>query len=165
MCIYSCRPKRRVGAAVAVSAFFFCGAMAFSAVGLNNSLRRLFNLTALFMLLICFLVVKRFLATEYSYAIYSGEVDDLLIYEHTLADKEPAVVGRIALSDITDIRVVKGKKKRKERLPYRKPFYNYTVSVFEREYIIVVFGEDEAVIKLTYDEGLLEILEKIVNKT
>ena len=160
MCIYSCRPKRRVGAAVAVSAFFFCGAMAFSAVGLNNSLRRLFNLTALFMLLICFLVVKRFLATAYSYAIYSGEVDDLLIYEHTLADKEPATVGRIALSDITDIRVVKGKKKRKEKLPYRKPFYNYTVSVFEREYIIVVFGDDEAVIKLTYDEGLLEILEK-----
>ena len=160
MCIYSCRPKRRVGAAVAVSAFFFCGAMAFSAVGLNNSLRRLFNLTALFMLLICFLVVKRYLATEYSYAIYSGEVDDLLIYEHTLADKEPAVVGRIALSDFTDIRVVKGKKKRKEKLPYRKPFYNYTVSVFEREYIIAVFGEDEAVIKLTYDEGLLEILEK-----
>ena len=159
ICMYSCRPKRRVGAAVAVSVFFFCGAMAFSAVGLNNPLRRVFNLTALFMLLICFLVVKRFLATTYSYAVYRGDGDFLLIYEHTLADKEPCVVGRIALSEITDIRVAKGKKKRKEKPLRTKHCYNYTVSVFEREYIIVALVEDEVVIKLTYDEGLLEILE------
>ena len=159
MFIYSCRPKRRTGAAIAVCSFFFCGAMAFSAVGLNNQLRRIFNLTALFLLLVCFMVAKRYLTTAYLYAVYSGEVDDLLIYEHTLADKEPTVVCRIALSDITEMRVVKGKKKRKEKLAYRKPFYNYTVSVLEREYILVVFGDEEAVIKLTYDEGLLEILE------
>lgn len=115
-------------------------------------------MTALVLLAVFLMTVKRFLATDYSYAVYSGETADLVIYEHTLADKEPAVVGRIALSDITDIRVVKEKRKHKEKLPRGKPFYNYTVSVLAREYIIVIFGEDETAIKLTHDEGLLEIL-------
>jgi hypothetical protein len=143
---------------VAVSAFFFCGAMIFSAVGLNSPLRRIFNLTALLMLLVCFLVVKRFLATAYSYAVYTGESDVLLIFEHTLADKEPLVVGRIALSGITDIRVMTRKKKRKEKLAVAGKFYDYTVSVLERRYLVVSFDGEDAV-KLTHDERLLEILE------
>ena len=170
VCVYSCRPERRVGAAVAVSALFFCGAMAFSAVGLNNQIRRVFNLTALFMLVVCFLVVKRFLATAYSYAVYAGEEYELVIYEHTLADKEPSVVCRVALTDVVGVRAVcknkkvrgKGKSKKAPRERGRWNYYNYAVSIFEGEYIEVTYadGDDIGEMRLSYDEGLLRTLTR-----
>ena len=162
VCLYSCRPKRRIGAAIAVSAFFFCSAMAFSAVGLNNPLRRIFNLTALFLLVVCFLVIKRFLATEYSYAVYSGVSDDLVIYEHTIADREPAVVARISLSCITEARAV-GEKKRKKKTKIKRAYrqYSYAASVFEREYLLITCSDVDGdfQVKLAYDEGLLKTIE------
>ena len=167
ICLYSCRPKRRLGAAIAVCAFFFVAAMAFSAVGLNNQLRRIFNLTAVFLLTVCFLTAKRFLATAYSYTVCLGESDDLVIYEHTLADKEPLAVCRVAISDISEIRVSRkkkksGKEKRADKNRARR-FLSYTVSVFESEYITLVFtdGDESSELRLSYDEGLLQALNRV----
>ena len=166
VCIYSSRPRRRMGAAIAVSAFFICGAMAFSAVGLNNQLRRVFGLTALCLLMTCLLVAKRFLATAYSYAVYVGEEFDLVVYEHTLADKEPSVGCRIALSDIVEIRVVsrekglKNKKTPREDTPSH--YHNYVVSLLESKYVEIVYvdGEETGELRLSCDDGLLEILRR-----
>jgi len=172
VCLYSCRPKRRVGAAIAVSIFFFCVSMAFSAVGLINRLRRLFILTALLFILVFFLVIKRFLATEYTYAVYADRSGgaDIVVAEHTLADREPAVVCRIAMSDIIDTRVVrkgnkKNRKNKKEKTaPNMRPkrFYNYAVSMFEREYVLLTYadGDGTGELKLSYDEGLMSILSR-----
>ena len=161
MCLYSCRPKRRIGAASAVCVFFFVSAMAFSAVGLNNNLRRLFDLTAMLMLLICFMVAKRFIITAYSYAVYSGESVDLIIYEHTLADKEPTVVCRIALSSVTEVSEIHGKRKRK-KTDKTVGYISYAASMLERDYILLTYSEyDEiGVIKLSFDKDLLSVIEK-----
>lgn len=170
-CLYMCRPKGRSSGAILAAAFFFIGSAAFSAVGLNNRLRRLFIMTALLMLVVFFLIVKRFLATGYSYAVYAdrgtGRVD-LVIFEHTLAEKEPKTVCRVSLAAITGVEVFdSGKDSRRRGRAALKAtegmsFGNYCVSILPRSYCLVCYNEggECGALKLAVDKGLVEILKR-----
>ena len=166
-CIYMCSPGGGMGSAVAVSAFFFCGSAAFAALGLNNPLRRLFFTTALCLLAVFFLVVKRFLATSYSYAVYYDTERghrELVVYEHTLAQRTPRAVCRVASYDVTGVEVCDGGKESKKRLKAAtegvEDFYNYTVSVLEKRHVTVIFSDGDRVgaARLSYDKGLVDII-------
>ena len=168
-CLYMCRPCGNGVAAVCSSGVFFLGSVAFAALGLNNQLRRLFFFTAAFMLIVFFLILNRFLATGYSYAVFceleSGR-KDLVIYEHTLANREPRVVCRVGVQEIYRAESYGGgKASRKRARMARKArkstaFYNYSVSIFERRYTDLYFtdGEKECAVRLTYDGGLADLI-------
>ena len=168
-CLYMCRPRGNAFAAACASGVFFVGSAAFAAIGLNSQLRRLFFFTAAFMLVVFFMILNRFFATGYSYAVFC-ETDtgrkDVIIYEHTLSSREPRVVCRIGTDDIFRTESYSGEKaSRKRARAARKArkstaFYNYSVSMFERRYTVLYFtdGEKECAVRLTYDGGLVDII-------
>ena len=168
-CLYICRPRGNGVAAACAAGVFFLGSVAFAAIGLNNQLRRLFFFTAAFMLIVFFLILNRFLATGYSYAVFlaldTGR-KDIVIYEHTLANREPKVVCRIGVHEIYRSESYSGEKASRKRARAARrarkcsAFYNYSASVFERKYTIIYFtdGENECAVRLTYDSGLADMI-------
>ena len=159
-CIYSHRPRRRLGVAVSVTVFLLCASMAFSAVGLNNDLRRLFVYTEFFLLTVAAMMFDRFISKSYSYAVYSGESVDLVVYENAIFSKETVVVCRISLSSVTDVSEIHGKEKRK-KIDKTADYNSYTASMLERDCILLSYSEydESGVIRLSFDKDLLKIIE------
>ena len=123
---------------------------------------------AVFMVLtvLALLLLKRFFFRAYRYMLVRRDFEeayDLEIFE--LVGRRERVVCRVALDDLASVERESKKNRRAFRREHRRyPWYDYSMdALFGSAVLLTLRGEEEAVLRLSYDRTLVRMLSLYAN--